>query len=255
MKIGVALSGCGIGDLTLCSALYQMKNNGIDISQISTTKELCLSALLFACGCPAEEALPILRLKSMDGLGILKWWRKRKWRKKLEILLTSYQISDLKDLPIPISIMVEDKEKGRVTAFSSLFKEENEASNSWGYFFENEQNALKIIKKLHPFLEKGRYQDPTYRIGYPTYPLKIQKMDRILCMEFVSSTQMERESTSNEAMNCAMRHWIRNDASMQLSFFEPLSKKCEKIKLYEWEEMGKKAVDKHLLALYDALLF
>lgn len=256
MKIGVALSGCGIGDLTIYCALSQLKNSGIDISHISASRGLTLPALLFACGCPEEEALDVLRQKYRAEQRLVSVFWRIGWQRSLKHLLRRMKIYSLADFPIAVSIVAEDKRKGCITCFSSLQGEENAAAEKrWSCFLEPGQKMKQIFRALYPVMGSGAYGDPTYRIGYPTYPLKFDGAERMLCMGFTGAPRNRELLRQNEMMCGVMRQVIRNDSQLQLCLVQPEMSGDADAQMRALEQLGRSSVDEHLLALYDAILF
>ncbi|MBC8569818.1 hypothetical protein [Zongyangia hominis] len=255
MKIGVALSGCGIGDLTIYCALSQMKQNGIDISHVSASQGLVAPALLFASGCPEEQALMVLRQKYMGEESAFPFLFRFGWKRRLLHLIFRQGIHTLAECPTAVSIVTEDRAREYMTAFSSLEGEREIEKEKWACFLEQEQDVRRVVQALCPAFGKSRYGDPTYRVGYPTYPLKFDGVDRMLCIGFTPYAPKNELERQNEIMCGAMRQIIRNDSHAQLCFSQPAPEKDRTRRMQELEKLGRDTVDDELLSLYDAVLF
>ena len=113
-----------------------------------------------------------------------------------------------------------------------------------------------VTRLLFPTVGKSRYADPTYRIGYPTYQLKMEQLDRALCVEFTSpSDGTEEIKMQNEVMRDTIRSVLKNDAQFVIHLRESNVRVSKKKRLKALEALGKETVETQMVEIYEALLF
>ena len=255
MKIGVALSGCGIGDLAVYCALRQLQENGIDIACVSASKELAVSSVLFAARCPISQSIEVLRQKFYAAPARIPFWGRWRWKKSFHHLLRNQEVKRLSDLQTSLDIVAEEKRSGSLATFTGL-AENGVEKKRWPSFLQREQDLKTVTRLLFPTVGKSRYADPTYRIGYPTYQLKMEQLDRALCVEFTSpSDGTEEIKMQNEVMRDTIRSVLKNDAQFVIHLRESNARVSKKKRLKALEALGKETVETQMVEIYEALLF